>query len=84
MVVCAVFGCDNHDRHRQEKGISFCKTWVNLCKRKDDFNVKNARICSIHFVPGNIGESHRHILLDYHPKNAHKLKDTAVPTQQRI
>ncbi|XP_068231002.1 uncharacterized protein [Palaemon carinicauda] len=89
-MICAMFGCYNHDRHRQEKGISFyrfprdpslSKIWVSLCRRKDDFNVKNARVCSVHFAPSDFGESLRHRLLDYHPINARKLKDTAVPTQ---
>ena len=88
--ICAIYGCNNHSRHGKEKGITFhrfpkdlslCKRWVQLCKRKDEFKVEYARICSIHFAPGDFQESLRHRLLDYHPKNARNLIDVAVPSQ---
>ena len=87
MVICAIFGCSNHPGHG--KGISFyrfpkdpdmSKRWVTICRRKDTFNVKNARICSIHFLTNDYERNLKHELLDYHPTNVRKLKDTAVPT----
>lgn len=58
---CSVYGC-NMDNNAKDfcSTISFhsfpndktvCKRWVYLCRRKDVFNIKTARICSKHFKP---------------------------------
>ena len=91
MVICAVYGCSNRCKSKVEgKTISFyrfpkdpelIKKWTNACRRKDCFNVKNARICSIHFQPQDYARSLKHELLNYCPKSARTLKDDAIPTQ---
>ena len=85
MVICAIFGCSNQPRHGKE--ISFCrfpkdpevsKRWVTICRKKDTFNVKDARICSIHFLTNDFERNLKHELLDYHPTYTRELKDTAM------
>ena len=56
MVICAVAtfksrtGCSNKvSFHRFPANAENAKIWKNLCKRKDDFNLKTFRICLINF-----------------------------------
>ena len=46
----------------------------------DTVNVKKARICFIHFLTNDFERNLKREILDYHPTNARKLKDTDVPT----
>lgn len=59
---CAVYGCcATNNKHMNKSGNSdityhsfpkenkLCKQWIFLCRRKDKFNLKTARICSQHF-----------------------------------
>lgn len=62
MPYCAVFGCLNSSHKlKQDKPVKFYsfnkneqfKTiWLNAYKRKDNINLKNAKICSEHFSVG--------------------------------
>ena len=50
--VCGVATCPNPKGltyHRFPKEEKSSKIWKSLCKRRDEFNVKNARICQLHF-----------------------------------
>ena len=57
---CAVFGCDVNNKNKDNndgvrfycfpKDASLEKQWVHFCKRKDNINTKNARICALHFT----------------------------------
>lgn len=55
--------------------------WVKLCKRKDKFNIVNARICSKHFTQEDYVRNLKHELLQYNAKNYRSLKREAVPSQ---
>lgn len=56
---CAVALCHTDNQSKNfAKNIMFFrfpndenlqKAWINVCKRKDTFNVKNSRVCSKHF-----------------------------------
>ena len=58
-MLCAVFGCNNCNRRKEDtvyigfhifpKCANLRKKWINFCRRKDNFNWKTARICSLHF-----------------------------------
>ncbi|GFT35795.1 chromodomain Y-like protein, partial [Nephila pilipes] len=77
MASCAVSTCSNYYLKSKGSGLNyhvFPKTpkilqrWINACGRKN-FNLKNARICSIHFKP-----------LDYEISKRKRLKLNAVPS----
>ena len=69
MGVCAIFGCSNHTRNKEisffrfPKDKEICKVWINHCKGKDFINLKNARICSVHFLPEDYERDLKHKLL---------------------
>lgn len=96
MVICAVFGCNSNNNKQCirnqtdiKSAISYfrfpintglCNQWINKCSRTDKFNLKTARICSIHF---NAEDFERNLMqeilnIEHAPK---KLKEGAVPTQ---
>lgn len=54
--------------------------WVAKCCRQDKFNIKNARICSIHFTPNHYERDLKSELLNYEPR-IKILKKDAVPTE---
>ncbi|XP_066951259.1 platelet binding protein GspB-like isoform X9 [Macrobrachium rosenbergii] len=92
MVICAIYGCCNTERNRvgREK-VSFyrfprdpevCWKWVNICRRSDHINTKNARVCSAHFQRSDYARNLRHELLNYRPANAKRLKADAIPNQR--
>ena len=88
---CTVYGCgvDNQAKYFSPdiKFFSFPKDkkmldiWKNLCKRDDDFNVKNARICSKHFSDSDYESNLQHELLGYKPKKYRPLKKEAIPSK---
>ncbi|KAJ8944676.1 hypothetical protein NQ318_015884 [Aromia moschata] len=85
---CAVYGCNTNNRSTNNfKFFGFPKDenmkakWKHLCKRKDKFNVKNARICSKHFVDEDYERNLKHELLGYQPKRFRSLKKEAVPSK---
>lgn len=87
MVNCAVVGCKNYsDRKDGDKNIRYYtfpkklnirNQWMKLCGRKDKFNVKNARICSIHFSEKDW--KLEDVLLDV-SENKRRLKEDAIPS----
>ncbi len=56
--------------HRFPRNPSLRKQWILKCFRKDQFNPKNARICSQHFLPTD------YFLVG----NSTKLKSNAIPS----
>ncbi|KAJ3665372.1 hypothetical protein Zmor_000869 [Zophobas morio] len=92
MVHCAVFGCSNSQRKKEDANVHFFRfpkdqnlrqEWVSFCNRKDTVNAKTARVCSVHFAPECLMKSMQHKLLEYSPKNRRKLKSDALPTERR-
>lgn len=87
---CSVYGCnaDNQSKYFTDdiKFFSFPKdkkmqiVWKRLCGRGDDFNIRNARICSRHFNEDNYIRNLRHELLGYVPKTYRPLKNDAIPS----
>ena len=65
--VCAVATCPNPKGltyHRFPKDENLSKLWKNLCKRRDQINVKNARICELHFEEKDYERDLRNELLN--------------------
>lgn len=56
------------------------KIWVNACKRKDSFVIKNGRVCSKHFTPDSFKRDLKCELMGLSSKNHRLLKEDAVPT----
>ena len=87
---CAVYGCSNTKVKTAGKGISyfgfpkdahFRDVWVNLCRRADRINSKNAVICSLHFTKDAYKDDMKSRLLGIDsPKNKRSLKEDAVPS----
>ena len=87
MGVCSIFSCSNNSRqkgiclHRFPNDPNVSKVWINVCKRKDFINVKDARICSVHFKTEDYERNFQHELLpQLYKRNCHRLKKTAVPS----
>lgn len=90
---CAVCKCNSDNQSKKnpcDKTIKFYrfpknsdlyKQWLNATKRKDKVNLKNAVICSKHFLESDYKVNLKHRLLNYTPKNYRGLKDDAVPSQ---
>ena len=81
--MCAVFGCNAHNRKKNGKFFRFPKCpklqrkWLQFCKRADKINLLNARICSKHFSDEDF------IFLKGKPQifeNIRALKKEVVPT----
>jgi hypothetical protein len=87
MSQCAVATCHNHSQktkgqqisyHRFPKKKSLQKAWIIRCKRADEINVNNERVCSAHFGAEDFERDLRSVLLGLPIKN--RLKDDAVPS----
>ena len=88
IVSCSVATCRNSQCNTKGKHVIFhrfpqkneglSKEWIWQCKRKDNLNPKNARICSYHFVLSDYLENlwNRYLGL---PKKRH-LKESSVPS----
>lgn len=87
---CAVAVCnlDNQAKHCA-KDIKFFrfpsdhnlrKAWINACKRADNFNVDNARVCSKHFEEDCFERDFQFELTGCSAKNRRMLKKDAIPT----
>ena len=85
---CAVFGCDNNNNsgnidkisyHKFPNDTKMCKQWVFSCRRQDQFNVKTARVCSIHFKAEDFIIPNP-IFAQYELKSNVKLKPNVVPS----
>ncbi|KAJ4428994.1 hypothetical protein ANN_25990 [Periplaneta americana] len=57
---------------------SVCKQWIHACRRKDKINIKNATVCSVHFLPEDYERDLKAELLNIKPKKM--LKISAVPS----
>ncbi|XP_067014525.2 uncharacterized protein [Anabrus simplex] len=86
MVICAVAGCSNHDRHQKDLDIKFHRfprnseiqlKWINACKRANSFTVGNARVCSVHFDDSDYIRDLKHELLNLPIRRV--LRPEAVP-----
>nr|CAH7725047.1 unnamed protein product [Callosobruchus chinensis] len=86
---CAVATCRNTNRKTKGSDVRYfrfpqdedlSKQWINVCRRNDTINLKNARICSIHFEQNSFEIPLRQRLLQYSPKNSRTLKCDAMPT----
>ncbi|XP_051166823.1 uncharacterized protein LOC127285063 [Leptopilina boulardi] len=86
---CAAVGCKNVQDKRNPlfrffrfpKNELYCKKWLNVCKNKN-INVKNARICSMHFR----ADSYKPIsfvdeILQTYKTTVRTLRDDAIPTE---
>lgn len=87
---CAVALCKTDNRSKSfykdtrffrfPVNINTQKTWINSCKRKDKFNVKNARVCSKHFSAESYERDLKYELCNlYSSRNQKVLKPDAVP-----
>ena len=91
MAYCAVNGCSSNQRenninvifHRFPENEKVRDTWVELCKHKTPINVKNARLCSLHFGSPDYKRHLKYELLNLPvPKRLKLLKDDAIPTRR--
>ncbi|XP_035228118.1 THAP domain-containing protein 2-like [Stegodyphus dumicola] len=87
MASCAIALCQNYRRKTKSQGITYHrfpsdpelrKLWTNRCKRADNFNIENARVCALHFTPDDYVRDLKAELLGSTPKRV--LKANAVPT----
>lgn len=90
---CAVCGCNVDNQAKNfDKNIRFFtfpkdekyrKEWIRLCKRDDAFNVKTARMCSIHVNQEDYVRNLKYELLGYMPRNGsiRALKEDAIPSK---
>lgn len=73
MSVCAIATCKNTHKNSKGKNVIFhvfpkgnnelCKEWLQKCHRNDPVNVKNARICSEHFMEEDYEDDMKNRLL---------------------
>ncbi|KAL1493952.1 hypothetical protein ABEB36_009631 [Hypothenemus hampei] len=86
---CAVANCKNFNRKtkgtdiryfRFPKNEDLAKQWVSACGRKDEINLKNACVCSLHFDDKSVDIPLKHKLLKYSPRSSRILRADAVPT----
>ena len=84
--VCAAYGCNNNKDKTKGSGIRYFGSpkdvlWLNLCRRADNINVKNAVVCSVHFTKDDYNDDMKSRLLGIEsPKNKRLLKKDAVPS----
>lgn len=83
---CAVANCINNDKNSKDKEITFHripkdeglrKAWIHACKRADDFNANNVKVCSCHFSDDDFERDLQSELLNVKPKR--KLRTGAIP-----
>lgn len=78
---CAVAICPSlkdASYHRFPKNDSLQKFWVNCCRRKDQFNVQTAKVCSRHFNEEDFERDLQNELLGGKPRKI--LKENSVPS----
>lgn len=88
--VCAVYGCSNSKvktagtdvkYFRFPRNTQYRDAWLNLCRRADSINTKNAIICSVHFTKDDYIDDMKSRLLGIEsPRNKRFLKEDAVPS----
>lgn len=89
---CAIYGC-NADNQSVNKDVNIMffrfplsdnnllNAWRKACCRDDNFNTKNARICSRHFDSSDYARNLQQEYLGYTTKSCRKLKPEAVPSK---
>lgn len=84
---CSVAVCKNYNRKTKGKDVIYHsfpkdpilrKKWIRACKRGDKINVKNATICSEHFLNEDYVHDLQAELLNLPPKR--RLKPDAIPS----
>ncbi|XP_036148853.1 uncharacterized protein LOC105834939 isoform X2 [Monomorium pharaonis] len=89
MPMCSAIGCKNKSDSSKGKNIQFFSypkdeetalKWMQVSKKKK-VNLKNARICSVHFTPSCYKPMPAYLVNceNYSPKK--KLRDHAIPTE---
>ena len=89
MSCCAVATCHNYSRKTRKLGLNIVyhvfpkgadqrKLWLVKCKREDNVNCDQARICIDHFVSSDYEDGIKNILLSLPQLNI--LKPSAVPS----
>ncbi|XP_045132619.1 uncharacterized protein LOC123516916 [Portunus trituberculatus] len=87
---CSVLWCYSDKRKTAGNGIRYFrfpkndeirKQWVRACDRVDDFNLKNAVVCSRHFTPNDCARDLKYEFLQTEvPRRKRSLKEEAVPS----
>lgn len=87
---CAVFGCCNKQGKGGKNNLrcfrfprdeKLRQVWVNVCRRRDSINAKNAVVCSKHFTSDSYMDDMKSRLLGVEsPRNKRLLKKEAVPS----
>ncbi|XP_071649173.1 uncharacterized protein [Temnothorax longispinosus] len=91
MPMCSVSGCKNKSENAKEKNIQFFSypkdeetalKWMQAAN-KNKVNLKNARICSVHFTPSCYKPKPAYLANceNYSPKKLRRLHDHAIPTE---
>ncbi|XP_071653525.1 uncharacterized protein [Temnothorax longispinosus] len=91
MPMCSVSGCKNRSENAKEKNIQFFSypkdeetalKWMQAAN-KNKVNLKNARICSVHFTPSCYKPKPAYLANceNYSPKKLRRLHDHAIPTE---
>ncbi|XP_071630306.1 uncharacterized protein [Temnothorax longispinosus] len=91
MPSCSVTGCRNRSENSKERKIQFFTfpkdeetvlKWLQAAN-KNKVNLKNARICSIHFTPSCYRPKPAHLANceNYSPNRLRTLNDHAIPTE---
>ena len=63
------------------KDTHYRDLWVNMCRRPNDVNVKNAVVCSAHFTKNDYIDDMKSRLLGIEsPRSKRILKEEAVPS----
>lgn len=79
---CAVAICPSPQDvsyHRFPKDPELLKVWVIRCRRKDEINVKNAKVCALHFTEEDFQRDLKSELLGCKPRPS--LKPNSVPSK---
>lgn len=61
------------------KNVDLARQWVQVCRREDKVNIKNAPICSAHFKDDCFFIPLQKNLLEYFSKRFRNLKSDGVP-----
>lgn len=90
MILCAVEGCRSTRKHNPglmfhvfPKNEDLQKKWIKLCRYSPGKNIRNARICSLHFDASDYKRHLKYELLNYYiPRTLQTLKEDAAPSKR--
>ena len=85
---CSVFECFQKQSKQSSvrffrfpQDIELKRQWIAKCRRSDNINTDNARVCSLHFESVNFKRNLKYELLNIPvPNNQKVLEEDAVPT----